>query len=73
MLRLLPLCAFAGFLLVFNSCEKHHPGEMPEVQKEHLHPLDAHHEEAHPEFPTPPVSGASATPTPADFFPKPTP
>ena len=68
MFRLLPLVALAGLLLLANACERHHPGEMPEVQKEHLHPLDAHAEEAKPAFPTPPVSGASATP--ANFFPK---
>jgi hypothetical protein len=43
---------------------------LPEVQKEHLHPLDAQKEEAKPAFPTPPVSGVTATPTPADFFSK---
>ncbi len=67
MFRLLPLAALAGLLFLFNACERHHPGEMPEVQREHLHPLDAHAEEAKPAFPTPPVSGASATP--ANFFP----
>lgn len=67
MFRLLPLVALAGLLFLCNACERHHPGEMPEVQREHLHPLDAPAEEAKPAFPTPPVSGASATP--ANFFP----
>lgn len=70
MFRLLPLVTLAGLILVFTSCERHHPGELPEVQKEHLHPLDAQHEEANNAFPTPSVSGATATPTPADFFSK---
>jgi hypothetical protein len=70
MFRLLPLFALAGLLVVFSSCERHHPGEMPEVQQEHLHPLDAGKAEANPAFPTPQTSGATATPKPADFFPK---
>ena len=37
--RFSPLAAFAGLLIVFTSCERHHLGEMPELQKEHLHPL----------------------------------
>lgn len=68
MFRLLPLCALAGLILVFTSCERHHLGEMPALQKEHLHPLDGHVEEAHTAFPTPQISGASVTPTPANFF-----
>ena len=64
MFQLLPLIALAGLLLVFTSCERHHPGEMPEVQREHLHPLQPGMEEAKPAFPAPPVS-----PTPANFFP----
>jgi hypothetical protein len=65
--RLLPLAALAALLCSFNACERHHPGELPEVQQEHLHPLDAHAEQARPAFPTPPVTGATATP--ANFFP----
>ena len=68
MFRLLPLFALASLLFFANACERHHPGEMPEVQKEHLHPLDTATEEARPAFPTPTISGASATP--ANFFPK---
>ncbi|HXA08876.1 MAG TPA: hypothetical protein VNW28_02770 [Chthoniobacterales bacterium] len=63
--RLSPLAALAGLLIVFTSCERHHVGELPELQREHLHPLAAQAEEAQP--PAPP---ASSSPTPADFFPK---
>jgi hypothetical protein len=67
MFRLLPVCVFAGLLLVFTSCERHHPGEWPELQKEHLHPLHAETERPGSAVPTP---AASATPTPANFFEK---
>lgn len=69
MFRLLPLVALVGLLFLANACERHHPGEMPEVQREHLHPLDQHAKEAKPAFPTPPVSGGASA-TPANFFPK---
>ncbi len=65
--RSFPLAALAGLILVFTSCERHHVGELPELQKEHLHPLEATEEEPIRAFPTPP---AAASPTPADFFPK---
>jgi hypothetical protein len=52
-------------LIVFTSCERHRLGEMPELQKEHLHPLAPKGEEVDPAVPTPPVSSS-----PADFFPK---
>lgn len=70
MFRLLPVFAFAGLLLVFTSCEKHHPGEWPELQKEHLHPLQAEAERAAVAVPQP---ASSATATPANFFQKDTP
>jgi hypothetical protein len=64
--RFSPLAVLAGLLLVFTSCERHHLGEMPELQKEHLHPLDpAEEEPAHA-----PPAGAAVSATPADFFPK---
>jgi hypothetical protein len=63
--RLSPLAVLAGLLIVFTSCERHHVGELPELQREHLHPLTGQAEEAQP--PAPP---ASSSPTPADFFPK---
>ncbi|HEY5036744.1 MAG TPA: hypothetical protein VII74_06395 [Chthoniobacterales bacterium] len=67
--RLSPLAALAGLLLVFTSCERHHPGELPEIQREHMHPLQtaaAETEAAKHAQPT-------ASPTPANFFPSPTP
>ncbi|HEX3816938.1 MAG TPA: hypothetical protein VHW03_01470 [Chthoniobacterales bacterium] len=68
-LRLFPLAALAGLLLVFTSCERHHPGELPEVQREHMHPLQtAAAETREAEHAQPAVS-----PTPANFFPSPTP
>ena len=57
--------ALAGLLIVFTSCERHRLGEMPELQKEHLHPLAPKGEEVDPGVPTPPVSSS-----PTDFFPK---
>ena len=62
------LAALAGLILVFTSCERHHVGEMPELQKEHLHPLEAAANEPARANPTPQTN--SASPTPADFFPK---
>ncbi|MGI8957531.1 MAG: hypothetical protein ACR2II_11555 [Chthoniobacterales bacterium] len=64
--RLSPLAALAGLLIVFTSCERHHVGELPELQKEHLHPLEAAAEEPIHAVPTPPL----VSPTPANFFPK---
>jgi hypothetical protein len=64
-LRLFPLAALAGLLLVFPACERHHPGELPEIQREHLHPLQNAAEETHAEQPIPP----SPSPKPANFFP----
>ena len=61
-----PLAALAGLLIVFTSCERHHVGELPELQKEHLHPLEAAAEEpVRAALPNPPL----ASPTPANFFP----
>jgi len=62
--RFSPLAALAGLLLVFTSCERHHLGEMPELQREHLHPLAHEGEEPPRAAPAPAVS-----PTPANFFP----
>ncbi|MEO8439989.1 MAG: hypothetical protein ABI540_07175 [Spartobacteria bacterium] len=65
--RFSPLAALAGLILVFTSCERHHVGELPELQKEHMHPLEAAEETPiHAAVPTPPL----ASPTPANFFPK---
>jgi hypothetical protein len=62
------LAAFAGCLLLFNSCERHHPGELPELQQEHLHPRDAAEHEAGVAHPSP-----TSAATPTNFFPSPTP
>jgi hypothetical protein len=64
--RVSPLAALAGLLVVFTSCERHHVGELPELQREHLHPLEAAAEEPIHALPKPPTS----SPTPANFFPK---
>jgi hypothetical protein len=64
--RLSRFAAFAGLLIVFTSCERHHLGELPELQREHLHPLEAAAEEPESALPKPPT----ASPTPANFFPK---
>jgi hypothetical protein len=65
--RVSPLAALAGLLFVFNSCERHHVGELPELQKEHLHPFEAPAEEPARSYPTPQMA---ISPTPAEFFPK---
>jgi hypothetical protein len=74
-LRSFPFLALAGLILVFTSCERHHSGEVPELQKEHFNPLEAGTEAAahaahgvHAEHAAP-----SASPTPANFFPSQTP
>ncbi|MBA2436159.1 MAG: hypothetical protein H0V54_13955 [Chthoniobacterales bacterium] len=65
-IRVSPFAALAGLLIVFTSCERHHVGELPHLQKEHLHPLEAAAEEPiHGAIPKPPLS----SPTPANFFP----
>jgi hypothetical protein len=66
--RFSPLAALAGLLLVFSSCERHHVGELPELQKEHFHPLETA-AEPEPALPKP----APTSPTPANFFPSPHP
>lgn len=67
--RLFPLAALAGLLLVFNSCERHHVGEIPELQQEHFNPMEAG--KAEREQAAQPQTALS--PTPADFFPRPAP
>ncbi|HEY2714341.1 MAG TPA: hypothetical protein VGI60_17655 [Chthoniobacterales bacterium] len=63
------LAALAGCLLFFNSCEQHQVGELPELQQEHLHPLDVEQPEG-AEAQRPPRRSEA---TPANFFPSPTP
>jgi hypothetical protein len=54
---------FTGAALLFSiSCEKHHLGEYPEIQRDLTATLD---KEA-----SNPALGGSATPTPVKFFPE---
>jgi hypothetical protein len=63
--RSFPLVALACLILVFTSCERHHPGELPELQKEHFDPLEVGSEAAtHAEHAAPDASA-----TPVNFFP----
>jgi hypothetical protein len=63
--------AAAALLVLFCSCDKHHVGELPEVQKERVD-LAAESEHA-PVRSTSPSENEPA-PTPAEFFsPKPSP
>ena len=61
--RLFPFGALIGLLFVFNACERHHPGELPDVQREHLHPLEAAKDEPKAAI------APTVSPTPANFFP----
>ncbi len=63
--RVSRLAALAGLLIVFTSCERHHVGELPHLQREHLHPQAEAAEEPIHVIPAPPLS----SPTPANFFP----
>jgi hypothetical protein len=63
--RFSPLAALAGLILVFTSCERHHVGELPELQSEHLNPLEHEGEDA-----TTAPAAPHVSPTPANFFPK---
>jgi hypothetical protein len=54
---------FTGAALLFSiSCEKHHLGEYPEIQRDLTATLDKEASNLAPE--------ASATPTPVKFFPE---
>jgi len=63
----------AGALIFCSSCEKHHLGEDPEVQKERVDKPKGREEDA--DAPNKADVPESATPkrTPVDFFPKSTP
>jgi hypothetical protein len=52
-------------LIIICSCEKHHVGELPEVQKERVDLKSG--SEATPDAAVSPAP--VATPTPAEFFP----
>jgi hypothetical protein len=58
----------AGALIFCSSCEKHHLGEDPEVQKEHVvggSEENSNETKSSSESPT-----ATASPTPVNFFPE---
>ncbi len=65
--RVSPFAALAGLIIVFTSCERHHVGELPEIQREHLNPLAPEAAEGHAAAS---VGKPHASPTPANFFPK---
>jgi hypothetical protein len=60
-------------LIFCCSCEKHHLGEMPEVQKEHVDLARAAKENSGAAKETSTSPTPSAKPTPAEFFPESTP
>jgi hypothetical protein len=60
--RCLGIILTGAALLLFISCEKHHLGEYPEIQRDMTATLD---QEA-----SNPAPGASAAPTPVKFFPE---
>jgi hypothetical protein len=55
------------------SCEKHHLGEMPEVQKEHVETAGASEENPEATKKSAASPAPSVKPTPAEFFPESTP
>jgi hypothetical protein len=60
----------AAALIFCCSCEKHHLGEDPEVQKEHVDVAGgAEGNSAETKSPAE-SSAATASPTPVDFFPE---
>jgi len=65
---------FGAALMIICSCEKHHVGEMPEVQKEHVELAEASEEGAsetreRSTSPAPLSQSTPPTPTPVEFFP----
>jgi hypothetical protein len=63
----------AGALIFCCSCEKHHLGEDPEVQKEHVDESKGGDENPAPSRETSTSPTAAASPTPVEFFPETTP
>jgi hypothetical protein len=63
----------ASALIFCCSCEKHHLGEDPEVQKEHVDVAGASEENAGETKEAPATSTPTPSPTPAEFFPESTP
>jgi len=66
--------AFSAAALIFcSSCEKHHLGEDPEVQKEHVDVGENAEENSAPAKETSTSVAPTASPTPVEFFPESTP
>jgi len=66
--------AFSAAALIFCcSCEKHHLGEDPEVQKEHVDVGGGAEENSAATKEGSISPTATASPTPVEFFPKSTP
>jgi hypothetical protein len=65
---------FAVALIFFCSCEKHHLGEDPEVQREHVEISTGSEENSSAAIEETSASpSATTSPTPAEFFPDSTP
>jgi hypothetical protein len=60
-------------LIFFCSCEKHHLGEDPEAQKEHVEVPGGSDENSKATEETSASPSATVSPTPAEFFPDSTP
>ena len=66
--------AFSATALIFCcSCEKHHLGEDPEVQKEHVVAPGESDENSSAPKETSASPSVTVSPTPAEFFPESTP
>jgi hypothetical protein len=66
--------AFSAAALIFCcSCEKHHLGEDPEVQKEHVDVGENAEETSAPAQETSTSVAPTVSPTPVEFFPESTP
>jgi hypothetical protein len=72
-LRKTGICFVAGAVILCCSCEKHHLGEMPDAQKEHVDIAGESSETSTAPEESSPSPAPSATPTPAEFFPESTP
>jgi len=60
-------------LIFCCSCEKHHLGEDPEVQKEHVDAASGSEENSSATKEESPSPSATVSPTPVEFFPQSTP
>jgi len=63
----------AAALIFFCSCEKHHLGEDPEVQKEHVIVPGESDENSGATKEASTSPSVTASPTPVEFFPESTP